>query len=232
LLGLAHAGYVGEGDCRLVPHEHTRAALPEGERLIVRPLGLAHHEQQHGAEEDQRQQVHEQPKPVAELRGIVDYDVHAVELLGCHAIVFQHLADRGVVLFARRIALPVGLLEGELVLGDGNLADGALAHPGGDLVHRHHGAFLLVGARRDRDEEGDHRYQDDQVDEAIAEPLGIHTTVLQRASKAGRCREVVGAERLTDSVGVSAALATLDRMRVDAHLGHYSRPPLTLQLIA
>ena len=36
LLGLLHAGHVGEGDGRLVAHEHARAALAERDRLVVR----------------------------------------------------------------------------------------------------------------------------------------------------------------------------------------------------
>ena len=72
LLGLFHAGHVLERDGRLVAHEHARAALAEAERLVIRALRLAHHEQQDGAEEDQRQQIDQDAQPVADRRRLLD----------------------------------------------------------------------------------------------------------------------------------------------------------------
>ena len=72
LLGFLDAGHVLERDGRLVAHEHPGAALSEAEGLVIGALRLAHHEQQDGAEEDQRQQIDEDPEPVAELRRVFD----------------------------------------------------------------------------------------------------------------------------------------------------------------
>ena len=53
-------GDVGERDDRLVAEEHPGAALAEAERLVIRALGLAHHEEDEAADHEERQQPGEQ----------------------------------------------------------------------------------------------------------------------------------------------------------------------------
>ena len=59
-LGLVDAGHVVEGDDRLVAQEHARPALAEAHRLVVGALRLAEHEEEDGADEDDRQGRREQ----------------------------------------------------------------------------------------------------------------------------------------------------------------------------
>ena len=59
-LGLVDAGDVGERDDRLVAEEHPRAALAEAQGLVIRALGLAHHEEDEAADDEQRQEAGQQ----------------------------------------------------------------------------------------------------------------------------------------------------------------------------
>ena len=60
--GLVHPGHVVERHRGLVEGRHLGAAAAETHGLVVTALGLAHHEQDQAAEEDQRQKVQHQPK--------------------------------------------------------------------------------------------------------------------------------------------------------------------------
>ena len=72
LLRLFLAGDVEERHGRLLAGEHAGAAAAEGHRLRVGALGLPHHEDEDGAEDDQRQEVEEQAEDVAELARALD----------------------------------------------------------------------------------------------------------------------------------------------------------------
>ena len=56
LLRLFDAGHVGEGDHRLGAEEHPGPALAEAHGLVVGALGLAHHEEEERADQEDRQQ--------------------------------------------------------------------------------------------------------------------------------------------------------------------------------
>ncbi len=64
-LGLVGSGDILESDARLVADEHPSAAASEAEGLVGAALGLTHHEQEHGAEEDERQEVDEDAEETA-----------------------------------------------------------------------------------------------------------------------------------------------------------------------
>ena len=68
-LRLVDAGHVVERDDRLVADEHPRAALAEAERLVIRALGLAHHEQDEPDDHDQRQQAGDAGCPSHDVSG-------------------------------------------------------------------------------------------------------------------------------------------------------------------
>ena len=59
-LGLLHAGDVRETDLWGVAHEHSGLASTEAEGLVGVSLGLSHHEQKHGAEEYEGEEVEQQ----------------------------------------------------------------------------------------------------------------------------------------------------------------------------
>ena len=59
-LGLVDAGDVGEGHDGLVAEEHPGPALAEAEGLVIRALGLSHHEEDEAADDQDRQQAGDQ----------------------------------------------------------------------------------------------------------------------------------------------------------------------------
>ena len=66
-LGLVDAGHVVERDDRLVAEEHPGAALAEAECLVIGALGLAHHEEDEPADDQERQETGQEQ---AEPRGV------------------------------------------------------------------------------------------------------------------------------------------------------------------
>ncbi len=95
-LRLFLASDVQEGNGRLLAGEHPRLALAEGHRLRVGALCLPHHEDKDRAKDDQRQEVDQQPKDVAELARAPDLHLHGA-LTRAHGdvVVAQQLLDGG-----------------------------------------------------------------------------------------------------------------------------------------
>ena len=78
LLGLVDAGDVREGHDRLVAEKHPGAALPEGHRLVIRPLGLPHHEVDEGPDHEEGQDdAHGDADPgvIRDVFGTVDLGI-------------------------------------------------------------------------------------------------------------------------------------------------------------
>ncbi len=168
------AGNIGEGDGGLVCHEHPRPALAERERLVIRALGLAHHEEQQAAEEHQRQDVEQDLQPVAELRGLFEHDARVLELFRRHPVVPQLLGDRAVGVEAR-VRLPLVLvLDLESVFADLDTANAAVLYAGGYLVEADCGGLAIAGLGERREEKRDDGDQEDEVNKTIPEPLAVH----------------------------------------------------------
>ncbi len=76
-------GHVLERDGRLVAHEHPGAALAEAQRLVVRALRLAHHEEDEPADEKDGQERGDQQREDAACGALLDRgEVLAVEVAG------------------------------------------------------------------------------------------------------------------------------------------------------
>ena len=68
-LGLVDPGHVGERDDRLVAEEHPGAALAEAQGLVIGALGLAHHEEDEAADQDERQEPRSAASPSHDVSG-------------------------------------------------------------------------------------------------------------------------------------------------------------------
>ena len=169
LLGLFYAGYVGKGHAGFVAHEHARPAAPKAHGLVAAPLGLPHHKQDDGPEEDEGQEVYEYGEDVSKSAGPLHPYLNARSIGSC---VPQHLIDAGATLLARPEDVVSNVHHPERVLAYlnaphlpalhhlDNLADGYIPRPGGRLEKG--------------EEYGNHRHYYEEVDKAISYPLTVH----------------------------------------------------------
>ncbi len=186
-LRLVHAGDVDERHGRLVAGEHPGAALPEVHGLCVRALRLPHHEDEDGAEDEERQEVDEQPDPVPELARLLHVDLNAfVDVVD--VVVLQELEQirpfGQARLDGRRVALE---LHRERLSRDVDALDLALLGVLDDFGER----LALRAARRaeEGDDDRDDSDQDEQINEAVAKPAGVHPCPGSRASAGRRPQE-------------------------------------------
>ena len=73
LFGLVHSRHIVEGNGGAVEGQHPGPAASEAEGLVVASLGLAHHEQDQAAEEDQRQEVKQDSEEAAQAAGALEH---------------------------------------------------------------------------------------------------------------------------------------------------------------
>ena len=174
-LGLVDARDVGERDDRLVAEEHARAALAEAERLVVRALGLSHHEEDEPADDQDRQETRDQDADPAVVRCGFRPERRDGLARRCRPHVVEDLVGE-------EAGDDDGVLRGRVVRGDGQGRAFLL-----DLLHLARSDVveeLRVGdivARRCLVEHGEHNGQghdhEGQHHHAVAEEPGIQRSL-------------------------------------------------------
>ncbi len=133
LLGLFHAGHVGEGDRRLVAGEHAGPALAEGHGLVVGALRLAQHQEDQADDQQAGQQVGDQAEDRVPVAGLLDLDLQAVGDESISGVSARSISCSMVGLgrfLAREGARAVAEDDFQVVLVDDDARDVA----GGDLA--------------------------------------------------------------------------------------------------
>ncbi len=153
LLGLLHAGDVGEGDLDLVLAEHARPALAEGHGAATAcpTLHLAHEEDPHADQQQHREPGNEDLHQHRLLLGRPRLDLH---------VVVEQVADQPVVTGAvggELLAAVEHALNGAPV--DGHALHATALHFGNELRVRQ-----LLGRRSAGSEVVEHGHQDDRDD--------------------------------------------------------------------
>ena len=219
-LRLVDAGHVGERHDGLVAEEHPGPALAEAEGLVIRALGLAHHEEDEAADDEDRQQAGEDD---AEPRGVG-------RLLGLEGSAGRRRPRpaasvmSGQDLLARRPGTTT-VYSGAVLRLDGQLR--AFLDDGGTLAVLDVVEELRVGlvVRRgrlpdERDGDGERDDHKGQHHDAVAEELGVQRSLrgsgsLPRSDHRGEY-----------SAGLMTGLCTAVRRRCDGYvdrIGHGSK---------
>src|SRR5579859_953760 len=129
LFGLIDAGHVGKRHGWLVAHEHARPALAERERLIIAPLRLAHHKDQHPTDNEKRQKRGQDIQQIAERAGwfvFEDDNRLMLDTIGVgirrvsDVIVLENLRDEKVIINSGVFLRAAMLRQGDPVAGDGD----------------------------------------------------------------------------------------------------------------
>src|SRR5262249_39517878 len=126
------------------------------------------------AKENQWQEVDQQAEHVIELARLTDAHAHTART-GLHAGAFQHFQHAGAALFARAQPFPVLGVDNHRVARNFDLIDLFLAREIDYRADVHVATGL--GWREHREEDGDQRHQNQQINKAIAQPPWIHSTL-------------------------------------------------------
>ena len=76
LFGFVRPGDIVEADGRPVTDKHTGFALAEGEGLVVAALALAEEKEKKAGDQEEREEVDDQSKPVARIRRRLHVDLY------------------------------------------------------------------------------------------------------------------------------------------------------------
>ncbi len=118
LLGLVHAGDIGEGDARLRVGKPAGAAFTEGHRLPRSALALAHDKNPEADEQEQRQQHPDDRTPGAAHEGAIDFSRRLVQRFVQFLIAFPARRQKHTVVDG-----VVGLFDRSLIACDVNFAE-------------------------------------------------------------------------------------------------------------
>ena len=169
---LVHAGYIAECNRGPVEGHHTGPAASEAHGLVVGTLGLSHHQQDEAAEKDERQEIEQDSENAAETAGT--FELHAGRgylvqyvMLGEQAEEVGVPANAAAVLFRFAAGADPGD-DGKFLAVNDNPVDLTRARLGEHFGHRKLFAASEAGNQRVKDD--DDPNDDEEVDEAVANP--------------------------------------------------------------
>ena len=180
LLGFIGSGDIAERNGRPVADEHAGFALAEGEGLVVAALALAEEKEKKAGDQEEREEVDDQSKPVARIRRRLHVDLYLGQTFFRDAHALQGPGQGDALFFAAGQRL-ITVVRVDLESLSADVDAGHLATPDlsgnaaqANVLGRFAGAVYVKKQGR-----GGNQYQ--QIDKGVSRPISGHNLSSSRA---------------------------------------------------